>query len=64
MIVSYTLPKPSFRDWLFGIAPVVVVNAVDTCPGKTSTLQLEYRGKVLGKVVVKFEPDSIEQEVV
>jgi hypothetical protein len=59
MVKCYVLPKPTFRDWLFGIAPTVIVRAGDVANGDTAIIRLEYKGKELGRIVSKFEPDEI-----
>ena len=58
MIKCYTLTKPTFRDWLFGLAPVIAVRASDCVEGDESVIRLEYKGKEFGRIVSKFEPDK------
>jgi hypothetical protein len=58
MMRCYTLPKPTFRDWLFGIAPVVMVRADDVVDGNEAVIRLEHRGREFGRIVSKFRPDE------
>jgi hypothetical protein len=53
----YYLPRPTFRDWLFGIAPTICVRAEDN-DGNLSTIRLEYRGKEFGRIEVRFDDDG------
>jgi hypothetical protein len=54
---TFTLPKPLFIDWLFGIRPEVVAFAHDG-PGNKSTIHLTCRGAPLGVIVVEFADDQ------